>query len=102
MTSPIALATGRQNEQTVSQPVAARKKLQPWLTWSIGLFLLAQAFRLIVFSDSLGLLVGFGLLFPVPGCFYLGWRDYRRQPTPTRIPAFRAAACEIVDPPAAA
>jgi hypothetical protein len=82
--------------------MALKQRVQPWIVWGIGLFCLTQGLRLMFFSDPIGTLTGFGLLLPVPGCCYLGWRDYRRLAKSTAAVALRTPVCQMVEPPAAA
>jgi len=85
-------------EEPAEAAPSLKVKVQPWLKTAIGVICLTQGLRLLHFSDPIATLTGFGLLIPVPSCFYLGWRDYlglQKGPTPrTAVPAcdFRQAA----------
>jgi hypothetical protein len=67
-------------QPTTSKPTTNfKQKYQHWAVWSFGLIGLIEGLRLVAFGADLSYLVGIGLLIPVPTCFYLGWRDYRKS-----------------------
>lgn len=55
------------------------KQKSHWVLWTVSFICVVQGLRLMVHSDSVSYLVGVGLLTPVPGFLYRGWREYRRQ-----------------------
>lgn len=64
------------NEHTALLVPSLKLRVQPWFKLLLASIGMTQGLRLLHYPD-LSTLLGFALLIPVPGCCYLGWRDYR-------------------------